>query len=318
MLTKSKSANDTDNAIVTQINQCRIGTSHTADYIAPRRHYHCLQSADGHMSLQLLSIDQSRLQCEQVVQFLATDKKLWRGRLKQICRRLYDPNVSYPLSLCYEVNQAICRNMTDDEILSFGCMASHIDDVIQPELVKLSNSVFLTMGKQHVPNQSAMTKVISCYLYCMVAKEIISRCRELQRGSWYLLCRNPLDASSRSNAYSITNADIERMLTLLQLIIKELAANNTFQVPYTDDMANGVTIICSKMTDVITIWQACVDGGINAGHKTFAELEAELERKKAARIARNKETIEDKKPKEKSAEDLSAMFSNKGWTVKTA
>lgn len=328
---KSVSANDTDNRIAAAINQCQVGYSRTADFIAPRRHYHCLQSADGHMSLQLLCIDQARIQCESAVSAIARDPKLWRGHLKLMCRKLSNKNVTYPLPVCNEVNQAITRNLTEDELMSFALMASHIDDVIHPELSKLANTVHITIGRERVPNQSAMTSTLSCYLYCMIAKEIIKRCNEVQRGSKYFLCTNPMDASSRNTAFEIGLYYIDRMLTILQQIIKDLAENQTFQVPYTNDMANGVTIICSKMTDVVTIYSACVEGGVNAGHRTFAELEADLKQKLDSRSNR---AAQDSRPisaqpcsapnqpisapnQPISADtDLSALFAQKGWSVK--
>lgn len=314
---KSTSANDTDNRIAAAINQCQYGYNHTADYLAPRRHYHCLSSADGHMSLQLLCIDQARIQCEAAVSTISHDKKLWRGHLKLMCRKLYSRNVSYPLPVCVEVNQAISRNLTEDELMSFALMASHIDDVIHPDIRKLAHTVNVSIGRERVPNQAAMTSVLSCYLYCMIAKEIISRCNEIQRGSKYYLCTNPLDATSRNNAFEIGLRYIERMLTILQQIIKDLAENQTFQVPYTNDMANGVTIICSKMTDTITIYSACVEGGINAGHRTFAELEADLKSKIESRENRKAQESQPEQSKPIPAEqDLTSLFAQKGWNVK--
>ena len=308
----SKSANDTADELVRAVQRARVGTRYAANYLAPRNYYYTLSSADDFMSLQLLVIDQARTQCENLISYLSHDKSIWRGRIKQLGSMLYKPK-TYPLPICNEVGQALLRNMTEDEVTAYATMASYIDDVIGADLDKLANSIFTETGRVGIANQEAMTRVLSCHLFLLIATHILERCEELQGGSHYHVCYNPTIAPYRDRAYMLCPRDVERMSGITFKLISEVVSGRRYDIPYTTSMEASVIIICNKICDVVNIYNACKEADIDISKNSRKDMEALVAKalQKKADNARPQTLNEQPKPA-----DLAQAFADKGWKIK--
>jgi len=290
-----------------------IGTTHVADYLYPRAYYYPLTEVDDYMALQLLIIDQSRVQCEKAIQALRKNPKAWKGKVKQLAQTLYKPK-TYPLPICNQIENAFMRNMTEDEIMAFSIMASYIDDVIQPEIDKLSYSIFNETGRAGVIQQTAMSDMLSCHLFCLIATNILERCEKLQGGSHYYLCANPRDDKSRENAYFISPKDISRITQINIKIMACLANGQEFNVPYTAPMEASITIICNKICDVVNIYTACKEAGYDIGKNSGKDIESTVNRIKQSR--ENKKNGKQDAAPNKLVANLEQEFEKKGWKIK--
>lgn len=311
-MSNSISANETANAINRGLRQARIGTKYTAYYLQPRNYYYRLSTTDDYMAMELLVIDQARLWCEKAVRSLSRDRKVYRGRFKQYCSQLWRPR-TYPLPVCNEIEQAMMRNMDEEEQMAFGIMASHLDEVIGGDMDKLAITLFNEVARSGAPSQDALTSVLSAHLFGLIAIRLLEDCEKIQSNSHYWLCIEPSEASARDRAYCISSRDLTRMSLITTHMLNELCKGHRFSIPYTVPMENSINIISNKITSVVTIYNACMEAGIEVSKHSYSDLEAIV-----ARIRREDE--ERKKPqsieKKKDIKSAAARLAEKGWNVK--
>ncbi len=280
----STSANQTALDDMAVLRTARIGTRFVANYLAPRKFYYSFSDVDDYMALQLLVIDQARCLCQQAIISLRKDASVWRGRLKQIASSLYRERTYHPLPLCNAIDTAIVRNMTEDELMMFGTMASYIDDAIKDDLDRLATSVFSAVARDVDPRlQQPLSAVLYCHLFCLIALNVLQRCVQLQGGSHYFLCRRPDDAAERGHAYMLAPTDIDAMQTKTRLLMVELSRGHCYGVEYTQEIEDAITIICDNICDVVTIYKAACEAGIDINKTSGKDLKAAVAQIEAAR-----------------------------------
>ena len=284
----SVSANQTALDDMAVLRTARIGTRFVANYLAPRKFYYSFSNVDDYMALQLLVIDQARLLCQQAVTSLRSDASVWRGRVKQVASNLYRERTYHPLPLCNAIDAAIISNMTEDEIMMFGTMASYIDEAIKDDLNHLAASVFSAVSHDVSPRlQQPLSAVLSCHLFCLVALNILQRCIQLQGGSHYYLCRHPDDADERNRAYLLSPSDIDTMQSKTRLLMAELSRGHCFGVEYTPEIEDAISTICNNICDIVTIYKAACEAGIDINKTSGKDLKAAVARIEANRAEKH-------------------------------
>lgn len=259
-----------ENRRIAQLQQ--IGTMQTANYIVPRSYYYQLSYADDFMALMLLTIDQLKTRCRDMVRTLSKDKSVFKQGVKKLCSDLYKRNNSLDTGICAEVESALTTNMTLDELSGFGLMASHIDDVICKDFKKLSDEVLEEVVKVKANNKELLSCVLSVHLFGLIASHILDRCLEKSKGSRYYLCIAPTSSEARNRGYKLDGRDVQRMSNVTLKLVNEIVKGQTFSIPYTESIEDDIATICNKMCDVDNVYTACLEAGIQVGKHSAEDL----------------------------------------------
>lgn len=317
-MSNSISANDTANRSIAAIKSCRVGYTHVADYISPRRFYNCFSASDDFMAMQLIALDQARIRAENMVRYLMRTH-LWRGRIKQIAQVIYSTrkDITTPIPICRSMLNGIIGNMTEDEQDAYATMADGMDKAISDDIFKLDNSIRLCVNLLDCPNKVELSEVLSCHIFSLMCKNILDRCLTVQGGSLYYLCIDPFSPESRARAYRVESRDLDRLMDVDQRLISELCQGRKISVPYTKDMENGMTIIIRKVTNIITIYNCCKDSGIdvfaNCGKHDIADRIAAIEQLRREQESLDLRTTTPAARQPLSRDDLQTLFTQKGW-----